>query len=347
MTQTHDFPPLQIRLMPMELSDTVPQAVGKNVARSPLAGLGAETGKISDCQILVHPGEPTEILLKLENPGNRRFRLNVQIEADFPTQWYRLGMEGYEIPPKSEIEAVLYFQIPSNFFERQEVLGAGESLRLDYRGRVYVYYEEIDTNRQLSEIADFNLYVRPRSLYLNFVPEFYREVDFIGRLLKIFEQAFEPSVETFDVLWSYLNPLTAPETLLPFVAYWVGWKMNPALPLERQRHLISKAIEIYRWRGTRKGLRLYLSMALDLPLDEELPENQKHITIQEIFGRGLIINETRIGEGAIVGGGKPYHFIVILRTERSHLIDENLVRQIIDKEKPAFCTYELYIEPVT
>ena len=348
MTQTRDFSPLQIQLIPMELSDTVPQAVGKNVGRSSLAGLGPQTGEISDCQILVYPGEPTEILLQLKNPGNRKLLLNVQIEADFPSQWYRLGMEGYELPPKSKIEAVLYFQIPGDFFERQEVLGVGESLRLDYRGRIYVYYDEdeIEANRQLSEIADFNLYVRPRSLYLNFLPEFYREVDFIGRLLKIFEQAFEPSVQTFDALWAYLNPLTAPETLLPFVAYWVGWKMNPALPIVRQRHLISKAIEIYRWRGTRKGLRLYLSTVLDLPLDEELPEAQKHISIQEVFGRGFIINEVRIDEGALVGGGKPYHFIVILRPERSHQIDENLVCQIIDQEKPAFCTYELFVEPV-
>lgn len=346
MNQLRDFSPLPIQLIPMELSDTVPQAVGKNVARSPLAGLGTETDESSDSQILVYPGEPTEILLKLENPSNRRLRLNVQIEADFPSQWYRLGMEGYELPPKSQIEAVLYFQIPGDYFESREALGVAESLRLDYRGRIYVYYDELETNRQLSEIADFKLYVRPRSLYLNFVPEFYREVDFIGRLLKIFEQGFEPSVQKFDVLWAYLNPLTAPETLLPFVAYWVGWKMNPALPLERQRLLISKAIDIYRWRGTRKGLRLYLSTVLDLPLDEELPEVQKRISIQEVFGRGFIINEARIGEGAIVGGGKPYHFIVILRPERSHQIDENLVRQIIDQEKPAFCTYELFFEPV-
>jgi hypothetical protein len=45
----------------------------------------------------------------------------------------------------------------------------------------------------------------------------------------------------------------------------------------------------------------------------------------------------------MIGGGRPYHFIVRLRSQPPGLIDEQLVRHIIEQEKPAFCTYELYI----
>ena len=168
----------------------------------------------------------------------------------------------------------------------------------------------------------------------------------MGRLLKIFEQSFEPAVQTLDSLWAYLDPLTAPQALLPFLAQWVAWQMQPQIGLQRQRQLIRSAIQIYRWRGTRRGLRFYLHLATDLPLDEHLlDEADKHIGISESFGRGAVFGESRLGEDAILGGGRPFHFIVHLRPDSSHQIDESLVRSIIEQEKPAFCTYDLYIEP--
>ena len=47
------------------------------------------------------------------------------------------------------------------------------------------------------------------------------------------------------------------------------------------------------------------------------------------------------------GGGRPFHFSVILRPPSSARLDEGLVRTIIEQEKPAFCTYELAILPAT
>ncbi|WP_254449423.1 phage tail protein, partial [Anabaena sp. UHCC 0253] len=236
--------------------------------------------------------------------------------------------------------------IPKDFFESQISWQIDKSLKLDYFGRINISYALLDqpisnppdseTLRNFESI-DFNIYIRPRSLYLNFLPDLYREVDFIGRLLNIFEQTFEPSVQTLDVIHDYLDPRTAPETLLPFLAYWVGWQMIPNIESDRQRQLIHRAIEIYRWRGTKRGLQFYLHLYTDLPLDEE------HIFIQDVFERGFVTGETRLGQDSIVGGGKPYHFIVRLRHKPYHQINEQLIRQIIEQEKPAFCTYELYM----
>jgi phage tail-like protein len=79
----------------------------------------------------------------------------------------------------------------------------------------------------LAEQEPFPLVVRPDSAYLNFLPSFYQDVDFIGRFLSIFEQGFDPAVQAIDTLWAYLDPLTAPEALLPFLAHWVAWKLDP------------------------------------------------------------------------------------------------------------------------
>jgi phage tail-like protein len=285
------------------------------------------------------------MVVQLENLGTRTLELNLQTEGNFPSQWCQIGMEGHEILPGQQMEAVLYFQTPSNFFEEQRALAPDESLDLDYYCRLYVYYTPTQTDNQLVETIAFNLYVRPRSLYLNFLPELYGEVDFIGRFLKIFEQTFEPAVQALDVLWAYLDPLTAPQTILPFLAHWVAWPMDPRWSHQKQRRLIRQALEIYRWRGTRRGLRLYIHLYTDLPLDDHIPqEADKHIAIEEVFGDGFVLGATHLGHDSLMGGGRPYHFIVRLRPDPGFEVDEKLVRHIIDQEKPAFCTYELYLE---
>ena len=48
----------------------------------------------------------------------------------------------------------------------------------------------------------------------------------------------------------------------------------------------------------------------------------------------------------MLGGGKIYHFTVRLRTDESHQLDEELIREIIERYKPAFSTYELSIDSV-
>ncbi|MBD0361851.1 MAG: phage tail protein [Coleofasciculus sp. C3-bin4] len=339
MTQARFSQNLRLQLTPMQLSEAAPRA-----------GL-AQTGSLATdttstgCQLFLHPGEPSEMVVQIENLGSRTLELNIQVEGNFPSEWCQIGMEGHELLPRQRMEAVLYFQAPANFFEEQRAFFPGESLVVDYHSRLYVYYRQPNTERQLVETAAFNLYVRPRSLYLNFLPALYSEVDFIGRFLKIFEQAFEPAVQTLDVMWGYLDPLTAPKALLPFLAHWVAWPIDPRWSDQKQRRLIRQALEIYRWRGTRRGLRLYLHLYTDLPLDDDLPqEANKHIGIEEVFGDGFVLSSTRLGEDSLIGGGRPYHFIVSLRPDPGFQVDERLVRYIIEQEKPAFCTYELYIE---
>lgn len=337
---------LHLKLTPMQIPDAVqPSAVSTGAADSQRSALSTQHSVISGCDVVVYPREPSEIVLQLENLGSRNLRLNVQIEGNFPPDWYRIGMEGYDLAPRSRMDVALYFQIPGDFFENQGSLPPGQSLVLDYNCRLLVYHVEESGGRLLIETAGLNLYIRPRSLYLDFLPSLYREVDFIGRFLKIFEQTFEPAVQTLDNLWAYLDPITAPQSMLPFLAYWVAWPMDSRWTVERQRYLIRSAVELYRWRGTRRGLRLYIHLYTNLNLDEHLPsEANKHIGIEEISGQGFVLGDTRIGQDAMIGGGRPYHFIVRLRPDYPDQVDEQLVRQIIDQEKPAFCTYELYIE---
>lgn len=294
--------------------------------------------------LVLHPGEASEMVVQVKNLDVQTSSLLVKVEG-FPLEWCRVGTEGQEIAPGAQMDAILYFHVPSNYFEAPQAINptTQEQLVLDFRALVAVH-ADAGTNREQIYYQEFSLHLRPRSHLMNFLPVLYREVDFIGRFIKIFEQGVEPVIQSFNVMWANLDPLTAPEALLPFLAHWVGWPINKSWSLKQQRRLIHRAVELYRWRGTRKGLRLYLHLYTGLPLDEHLStEAEKHISITEPFGQGFILGEAELGT-AVLGGGQPYHFIVRLRPDRTREIDEQLVKKIIEQEKPAFCTYELSID---
>lgn len=345
MTQARSGQAFSLNLTPMQVPEALPE-LEKGDALATRRADGAIALPSRPAQSLqLNPGEPGELIAQIRNLSPYLMQVRLHVEGDFPLEWCRIGTEGQEILPHQTMDAVLYFQIPDQFFEINRPVTAQNPLTLDYQGRLYVASIEPETGRRQVDYTPFRLVLRSRSLYLDFLPDIYREVDFIGRFLKIFEETFEPAVHTLDNLWAYLDPLTAPQTLLPFLAHWVAWQPSPYLSLERQRHLIRSAIQIYGWRGTRRGLRFFLHLATGLPLDEQVSdESQKHISILESFNQGFILGETSLGEDAILGDGDPYHFSVRLRSPNPAQVDETLVRRVIEQEKPAFCSYDLFIE---
>ena len=334
MTQISPHPPLIVQITSMQ-----PPQTGASTA---LALQASENEDNLPDNLLLYPGEPGEILVSLKNTRSLSQQWKLKIEGDFPVGWCSWNNSDFqEITPQQRLELPISLMVPEDFFENQWALDRSQQrLQIDYQIYISVFTQTRDKTQQVACQA-FKLYVRPDTSYSDFLPSIYREIDFVGRLLNIFEQAFDPVVQTIDAMWAYLDPLTAPEALLPFLAHWVAWDIDNRWSLEVQRRLIRNAIALYRWHGTRHGLRLYLHLYTGLPLDEHLPEIDKHISIREIFNDGFVLGPTRMGEDSMLGGGRPYHFIIHLRIPESHHIDINLVREIIEQQKPAFSTYEL------
>lgn len=331
-------PNVKIDLIPMQIPEALPGVA--------LAFTGAESFDETGHNLLLHPGQASDMIVQVKNLTEDALQLTFRVEGDFPQEWCQIGTEGSEILPREQMQAVLYFLIPATFFEdRQAILpGKQDRLNLNFRCSVHLCLNP-GTDRETIETSDeFNICIRPWSLYMEFLPLLYREVDFIGRFMNIFEQAYQPAIDSFNVMWANLDSLTAPQAFLPFLAHWVGWKFDSVQEIPQQRRLIRRAIELYRWRGTRKGLRLYLHLYTGLDLDEDIPnEDDKQISITEPSGNSFTLNEAEIGN-AVLGGGQAYHFVVKLRSQQPNTIHEGLIRRIIEQEKPAFCTYELFIE---
>lgn len=350
MTQATQL--ISLQLTAMDLMATAPQsmaarsgAVQMTMAQSLAAQHLTETARTgTGTQLTLEPGLASEMLVQLRNTSDRALNITWQLDGDFPQDWCRLGTEGSELPPGHQMEGVLYFAMAPDFFEHPRT-AEQLPIRLDYQGQLSLQAIEPRSGHSETARQSFSLYVRPHSLYPRFLPDIYRNIDFVGRFLKIFEETFEPTVNALDSLWAYLDPLTAPEAMLPFLAHWVGWEFQGPLTLEQQRLLIRYALQIYRWRGTRRGLRFYLHLATGLPLDEHCSEGQKSIGIHESFSQGCVFGLANLGEDAVLGGSRPLHFTVCLRPPSHQVIDQALVHQILAQEKPAFCHYDLRIAP--
>ena len=351
---------VQLQVTPMQLLNT---ATDLNFASA--------TVSLPYQQLRLNPDEPSELLIQVRNISQHPLQLRLNVTGDFPAKWCYMGIEEPAVSPTGlllkngpgqfpvtwcmreaiathqQFDISLYFQPAADFFEAAHALGPQETLKLNYQGQIQIYAGP-DGADCLMGVENFSLHIRPDSRYLKFLPAVYQEVDFIGRFLKLFEQAFDPAVQAISWMWAYLDPLTAPEALLPFLAQWVGWPSDIYWSQVQQRKLIRRAFEIYQWRGTKQGLRLYLHLYTGLPLDlPETPESQKHISIQEVFSRGFVMDAARLDQDAILGGGKPFHFTVLLRAPDPQQLDEALIRTIIDQEKPAFCTYDLLLDTLS
>ena len=327
------------------------------------------------------PGQPSELVVHIENCTKQtNVAWYVAITGDFPTEWLpeKAGTHPSDGVPDLEqfgrIQRVLSsgeqaqksfrFEIPhdnfeANFFEQQGTLEPHQSQ--NYLAEISLFAVVQSSAEPKVLLAGFHpvkIQVRPQSSYLAFLPAIYQTSDLTGRLLAIFEQAFDPAVQASDNLWAYLDPLTAPRALLPFLAHWVAWPLDPRWSEQQTRRLLRRAVELYRWRGTRYGLRLYLHLYTGLPLDgDDMPESQKAISVVENHQTSFVLGAVSLAQQPMLGGGRPFHFTVTLRYDslEGHdpnsnaneaappELDEACLRTIIDQVKPAFCTYDLVV----
>src|SRR5688572_27926630 len=96
----------------------------------------------------------------------------------------------------------------------------------------------------------------------------------LAALLEVMEALHAPSEAVLAQLEAHFDPRRAPERFVPFLARWVGMDLPVTTGLGRLRELVAAAVEISRWRGTARGLRLFLTTATgrtDFEVEEVVP----------------------------------------------------------------------------
>ena len=171
-----------------------------------------------------------------------------------------------------------------------------------------------------------------QSSYLKYLPALYSESDFMGRFLLIFESILGPLENMIDNMAYYFDPSLCPEELLPWLASWMGLEIDETWPVERRRELVKSADLLFRWRGTRRGLREFLRLYTGV-----------EPTITEDFGGIALDGAYELGHNTVLGGGNKHVFTVTFEVDDPESINTGRVRQIIETEKPAHTGYILRV----
>jgi phage tail-like protein len=160
-----------------------------------------------------------------------------------------------------------------------------------------------------------------------------REGNPLAAILEVMEALHAPSEKTLLTLAAKFDPRRAPDEFVPFLAQWVDLGRLFDKPLQehgphrsaprllptglgRLRELIAAAAYLSQWRGTRKGLLLFLETA----------------TGTERF---------EIEERVMGPDGRPIPFHFRLRAPKEMRSCRALIERIIESEKPAYVTFEL------
>jgi phage tail-like protein len=175
---------------------------------------------------------------------------------------------------------------------------------------------------------------RTESEWLQYLPGPFQSDDFTARFLLICESIHAPLERTIDTMARYFDPRLAPPELLPWLASWVGIELDENWPLPARRQLILWAARLYRWRGTRRGMREHLRI-----LTGHAP------LIVENFDGGRVGQDAILGVNTQVGASQPrpntIHITVI--ADDPSRVDERMVRQVVEFQKPAHVGYTLDI----
>jgi phage tail-like protein len=181
-----------------------------------------------------------------------------------------------------------------------------------------------------------------RESYIKWLPSMYQRNDINGRnfirdLLWITQHMFGSIDETLDQVHSFFDPYESPEKFLPWLASWSAMILDEDWPLAKKRRLIRKAIELYRVRGTVKGLKLFLGMftgAEPIIRENEWPFRGWRIGVTSGIGVDTVV---------LPPVNLAHAFIIEMPVSYKDVSTETMVRihEIIQMEKPANCQYYL------
>jgi phage tail-like protein len=158
----------------------------------------------------------------------------------------------------------------------------------------------------------------------------------LDAVLAVMEALHAPSEQILEDIDSIFDPIRTRPEFVPLLARWVdlawtfdrqmldpkveGEKGPLSTGLGRLRELVSAAPHLAQWRGTRLGLVRFLETATGI--------------------KGF-----EIDDAPVEGAGRPRPFHLVVRAPHRAASYRELVRHIIEVEKPAYVTYDLQFVP--
>jgi phage tail-like protein len=218
--------------------------------------------------------------------------------------------------------------------------------RESYEDRDTVLEQRPARGQMVYEGSEVTIWIARRG-YLEHLPAIYRRSDAVGRnlvrdLCFLFEHMFDSVEVNLNDGWRFYDPHVAPYEFLSWLSGWTAFSLDLDWPEAEKRALIKRAVDLYRIRGTKRGLALFLRLFTGH--EPDIAENTWPF-------KGFRVEEDGAEVGARVGLDSvimppvdlAHCFVVTMPMKYETVTTDMVIRihQIIQTEKPAHTQYYL------
>ena len=218
--------------------------------------------------------------------------------------------------------------------------------RESYEDRDTVLEQRPARGQMVYEGTEVTIWIARRG-YLENLPAIYRRSDGVGRNLVrdvcfLFEHMFDSVESNLTDGWRFYDPHVAPIEFLDWLSNWSAFTLDLDWPEPQKRALIKRAVDLYRIRGTKRGLSLFLKLFTGHEPDIE--ENTWPFKGFRVEGEGAEEGARVALDSVILPPMDLAHcFVVTMPIKFETVTPEMVIRihQIIQMEKPAHTHYYL------
>jgi len=181
--------------------------------------------------------------------------------------------------------------------------------------------------------------------WIQYLPGIYQDADeenadFLQRFLLISAHLTSGIEERLEYLHEFFDPRLTPAAFLPWLASWLAMPLLEGWDEEKRREIIQRVPELYRLRGTARGLELALRLFADVKA--KIHEGEWPYPGMVIGRSSTIGKDTVLSPPVFVS----QCFTVELPDKKAEISRERLrtVQALVEMEKPAHAHYALVFE---
>ena len=218
--------------------------------------------------------------------------------------------------------------------------------RESYEDRDTVLEQRPARGQMVYEDTEVTIWIARRG-YLENLPAIYRRSDGVGRnlvreLCFVFEHMFDSVEKNLNDGWRFYDPHASPVDFLDWLSQWTAFTLDLDWPEAQKRALVKRAVDLYRIRGTKRGLALFLKLFTGH--EPDIAENTWPFKGFRIEADGAEQGARVALDSVILPPVELAHcFVVTMPIKFEDVTAEAVIRihQIIQMEKPAHTQYYL------
>jgi phage tail-like protein len=218
--------------------------------------------------------------------------------------------------------------------------------RESYEDRDTVLEQRPARGQMVYEGTEVTIWVARRG-YLEHLPAIYRRSDAVGRnlvrdLCFVFEHMFDSIDKNLVDGWRFYDPHVAPIEFLDWLSGWTAFTLDLDWPEAQKRALVKRAVDLYRIRGTKRGLTLFLKLFTGH--EPEILENEWPFKGFRVEGEEAEAGARIALDSVVLPPMDLAHCFVVKMPIRFDAVTPEMViriHQIIQLEKPAHTHYYL------